>query len=286
MSGTALAAACRVRAASPAYRPRQPDREVLHQLVCDHFETLRARVADRREGQGLPAFVEREFREFVTCGSLAAGFARFRCRACGRDRLVAFSCKGRGFCPSCGGRRMTERAAQLVDRVFPRVPVRQWVLTLPPRLRYLLAFDHASCRAVTAAFLSVVFAWLRRRARRHCVRQGRAGAAVILQRFGAALNLNVHVHALVLDGVFVSDGAEGVRFESLDREGAGDEAEIVAALVAAILPVVPGFVRAAMTPGGRVAAPTVFDDLYTYAWFVTFGLSAGLYVLLMRRRVS
>jgi hypothetical protein len=72
-----------------------------------------------RDGQGLPRFVEQEFRDFLTCGCLAAGFARFRCPTCRLNRLVPFSCKGRGFCPSCGGRRMTDRAAQLVDHVFP-----------------------------------------------------------------------------------------------------------------------------------------------------------------------
>ena len=175
MPGTALALIKGVRPASFAYRPRQPDQDVLHRLVRDHFETLRARAGGGREGEGLPAFVEREFREFLTCGCLAAGFARFRCRACGADRLVAFSCKGRGFCPSCGGRRMTERAADLVDHVFPEVPIRQWVLTLPMRLRYVLAFDHAACRAVTAAFLSAVFAWIRLRARRRGLRMAGPG---------------------------------------------------------------------------------------------------------------
>ena len=77
--------------------------------------------------------------------------------------VVAFSCKGRGFCPSCGGRRMSELAAQLVDRVIPRMPVRQWVLSVPFTLRYQLAFD---------ATLT-----------------------------GSALNLNLHLHSLVLDGV-------------------------------------------------------------------------------------
>ena len=55
------------------------------------------------------------------------------------------------------------------------------------------------------------------------------------------------------------------------------------ALAVAILPVVPGFVRAAMTPGGVVPNPSLFDHLYTYAWFVTFGLSAVIYLLLMGR---
>ena len=56
----------------------------------------------------------------------------------------------------------------------------------------------------------------------------------------------------------------------------------VLALGLAIAPVLPGFVRAATTPGGVVANPTIFDALYTYAWFVTFGLSFVLYLLLMR----
>ena len=58
----------------------------------------------------------------------------------------------------------------------------------------------------------------------------------------------------------------------------------VAALVLAVLPVVPGFLRAAVTPGGQVANPTFLDSLYTYAWFVTFGLSFVLYLLLAPRQ--
>ena len=46
---------------------------------------------------------------------------------------LAFSCKGRGVCPSCTTRRMVETAAQLSDHVFPRLPVRQWVLSVPKR---------------------------------------------------------------------------------------------------------------------------------------------------------
>jgi len=56
----------------------------------------------------------------------------------------------------------------------------------------------------------------------------------------------------------------------------------VAALVLAILPVVPGFIRAVSVPGGTVADPNVFDRVYSYAWFVTFALSFVLYLLFMR----
>ncbi len=66
--------------------------------------------------------------------------------------------------------------------------------------------------------------------------------------------------------------------------GHGTNWKAVAALVIAILPVAPGFIRAAMTPGGQVANPGLLDQLYTYAWFVTFALSFGLYLVLMRER--
>ena len=56
----------------------------------------------------------------------------------------------------------------------------------------------------------------------------------------------------------------------------------MAARVLAILPVAPGSVRAAMTPGGQVPNPGFLDGLYTYAWFVTFALSFVLYLAFMR----
>jgi hypothetical protein len=79
------------------YEPRRPAQSALYQIVRDHFETFRVRAACLRDGDGLPRFVEEEFRAFLRCGSLAGGFARFRCTSCGLDRLVAFSCKGRGY---------------------------------------------------------------------------------------------------------------------------------------------------------------------------------------------
>jgi NCS1 family nucleobase:cation symporter-1 len=60
----------------------------------------------------------------------------------------------------------------------------------------------------------------------------------------------------------------------------------MAALVLGILPVVPGFLRAAVTPGGQVADPNLLDTLYTYAWFVTFGLSFVLYLTFMQTRAE
>ena len=66
---------------------------------------------------------------FLGCGLLCRGFAHLRCADCDERRLVAFSCKGRGFCPSCAGRRMCQTALNLRDHVLPpEVPLRQWVV--------------------------------------------------------------------------------------------------------------------------------------------------------------
>ena len=197
--------------ASVDYAPRRAGESALYQIVRDYFETFRAQAATLRDGEGLPAFVEEEFRAFLRCGWLAGGFARFRCAGCGLDRLVAFSCKGRGFCPSCGGRRMSEHAAHLVDHVFPDVAVRQWVLSLPHRLRYQLAWRHDVCREVIGIFMHAVLRALRAAAERGGVEGGRGGGVAIVQRFGGALNLNIHVHALLLDGVF-APAPDGARF--------------------------------------------------------------------------
>ncbi len=148
-----------------------------------------------------------EFEAYLRCGILAHGFLRARCQDCGDSRLVAFSCKRRGFCGSCIGRRMCDTAAHLVDNVLPRVPVRQWVLTVPHGLRYAMAHDPALAGAVLRTFMGAVSWTLRRRARKLGHRGVlKTGAVTVIQRFDSALALNVHFHSLVLDGVYASIG--------------------------------------------------------------------------------
>ena len=106
------------------YERRRPEETILHHLVREHLETFLAQV-EARTGTGLREFVKDEFEAFLECGILAHGFVRVRCADCAHEKLVAFSCKRRGFCPSCGARRMAESAAALVDEIIPRVPVRQ-----------------------------------------------------------------------------------------------------------------------------------------------------------------
>ncbi len=187
------------------YAPRSPTTGVLYGVVRTHLADFLAVVEARTDG--LPPFVVHEFRKFLRCGVLAHGFARVRCGDCTFERLVPFSCKGRGFCPSCGGRRMAERAVHLVEHVLPPdVPVRQWVLSVPHRLRYRLAYDHRLCRTVLSVFVRALRTAYRRQARRQGLAGGETGMVTSVQRFGGAVNLHVHFHTLVLDGVFVRTG--------------------------------------------------------------------------------
>ena len=158
----------------------------------------------------MPSFVEREFRKFLACGLLCHGFVRVRCTACGDDRIVAFSCQRRGFCPSCCGRRMADTAAHLVDRVIPEVPTRQWVLTLPIPLRYRVAYDRGLCSDVLGVFIRTVLRSLRHRAKKLLgIIHGRSGSVTQIQRWGGAVNLNVHFHSIFLDGVYADPDNTG-----------------------------------------------------------------------------
>jgi ribosomal protein S27E len=94
------------------YTPRQAEESILYGVVAENLETFLARQEQRE--RTVPKFVEREFRSFLDYGIPAHGFLRVHCDECGWDRVVPFSCKGRGFCESCGARRMADTAAHLV----------------------------------------------------------------------------------------------------------------------------------------------------------------------------
>ena len=119
------------------YQRHQSENTLLYQLVKEHWPRFQNMLAE--QGRSLPGYVVREFEDFLKCGRLVHGFLRVRCESCHHEKLVAFSCKRRGFCPSCGARRMVDSAAHLVDEVLPKRPIRQWVLSVPFPLRYLFA---------------------------------------------------------------------------------------------------------------------------------------------------
>jgi ribosomal protein S27E len=110
----------------PGYARHKPEATLLYQLVERYYpEPVAVREA---AGRPLPKHVHEEFEAYLKCGRLEHGFLRVRCEDCHAEKRVAFSCKRRGFCPSCGARRMTDSAALLADEVLPAKPIRQWRL--------------------------------------------------------------------------------------------------------------------------------------------------------------
>jgi hypothetical protein len=210
--------------AAVTYEPRDPSRTVLYQVIAEHLETFLASLHHDPDAKGLPAYVEREFYEYLQCGILAHGFLRLGCDTCKKEVLLPFSCKRRGFCASCAGRRMAQTAARLVEGVMPWVPTRQWVVSVPIPLRYwtapsrdLTAQVHSIIRTTIAQFY--VNQAVKRGAKRQNVQPG---SVTFLQRFGGSLNANLHYHLVVIEGVFVDRTDQGLKPRFLKGEPPSD----------------------------------------------------------------
>ena len=214
---------------SPAYKPRDPQSTVLWNAVHDHWQEF---VADaNRNGRDIPTFIERAFEKYLGCGDLAKGFARVRCKACHRNQLVPFSCKVRGLCPSCDGRRMSEQAAHLVDNVFPEVAVRQFVLTVPYWLRYKMAWDHQLTGVVLGIFTRTIRAWYRKRARAVGAEDPRCAGVTLIQRFGDGVRLSPHFHTLFCEGAWSKPAPDWpAAFYSVAAPDDDDIAKLVATI--------------------------------------------------------
>ena len=193
------------------YRRHRPEQTALYRVIETNLTPFLEYPHER--DAALPRFVTDEFKDYLSCGRPEYGFIRVKCDGCRHEHLVAFSCKRRGFCPSCGARRMIETSAYLIDHVLPPVPIRQWVLVFPWPLRLLLS----TCPEAVTGVLAIVTRAIETALIRHAgktVGGARGGMVTLIQRFGSALNLNVHLHMLVLDGVYANERGK-LRFQPL-----------------------------------------------------------------------
>jgi ribosomal protein S27E len=182
------------------YVRHRPETTLLYQIIQEYWPEFQAELASH--GKELPVYVTKEFDEYLKCGRLEHGFLRVRCETCHHEKLVAFSCKRRGFCPSCGARRMADSAALLVDEILPYQRMRQWVLSVPFPLRFLFASNpKAMTRALGIAYRAIATHLAHKAGFAKPLAQ--TGAVTLIQRFGSALNLNIHFHMLFLDGVYI-----------------------------------------------------------------------------------
>ncbi len=178
------------------YRPRRAEASPLYRIVQDCLETYLAEAAP----DAWTFCAEEALRRFLECGVHRFGVVRFLCRGCGADQVVAFSCRRRLACPSCDAKRALIATTKATEELLPHVPWRQWVLVLPKRLRYFVdrnpALAGEVCRMLTSE-LSRYYSQVTDSP------VGAASAAIfVVQRFGSAVNLHVHLHGVISNGAF------------------------------------------------------------------------------------
>ena len=212
------------------YRRRQPEKSLLYQAIAQNIDGfIHARA---EEGRDLPPYVIKEFNEYLKCGRLECGFVRVRCSSCEDEFPVALSCKKRGFCPSCTGKRMVETSAHLVDNILPVAPYRQWIVTLPVPLRFWCATNRKLRSKVHRIIIKTIESYYKTAAESRGISDPQTGAVTFVQHFGSALNFNLHYHILFLDGVYSKDGKRF--YEITDLANANVE-QIIASIAGKII---------------------------------------------------
>jgi hypothetical protein len=209
------------------YRRRQPEDTLLYKTLAANVETF---IADREtEGRPVPERVAKELRDYLTCGILQYGFVLTFCPSCPYEAPVGFSCKGRGFCPSCFGKRMAEAVEHLVDHVLPHAAYRQWVLTFPFALRFWLAANNRLLSKVNKIATSEISKFYATKAKAEGVGAPLPGAITFIQRSGSALNAALHLHILALEGVYATPEVKGSapRLHALTGPSDDDVADVV-----------------------------------------------------------
>lgn len=97
---------------------------------------------------------------------------------------------------------MNDEADHIIKNVIPEITTRQWVLSFPYRIRYVLAHNQKLTNEFLKIFIKTIESYQRKRIRN---KNAKIGAITFIQRFGSALNLNVHFHTLMTDGVYIQN---------------------------------------------------------------------------------
>jgi len=194
-----------VVSAPSIYRPRRPQDSPLYRLVQDHFDTLVGVYEDQfqpRYGR-LRRAARRAVEKFLGCGILDQGFARVRCPRCRAEFLVAFSCKARTLCPSCHAKRLEIWSDWLEHELLYAVPHRQYVFTVPKRLRPFFLHDRKLLGQLSRVAYRTLRDFLRATFRESDLVPG---VVASIQTFGSLVNFHPHLHLVVTDGAFRPDG--------------------------------------------------------------------------------
>ena len=189
--------------AAPAavYRPRNPQSSDYYRCVEDHFETFIQVYEERFERLYgfFRSYIQKVIYRYLDCGNLHNGFARVRCKNCGHEYLLAFSCKRRHFCPSCHQKRVVEFGEWLCSEVLKKVPHRHFVFSIPKILRRYFHYDRKLLADLSRCAWESLKVFLQEAVPE---KNPVPGAIIAIQTFGDFLGFSPHCHILVTDGCF------------------------------------------------------------------------------------
>ena len=241
------------------YERHRPESTVLYQSVARAWPKIEIEYGANQ--QSISPHVTSEFERYKRCGILEHGFVRLYCKDCQAERVIGFSCKGRGFCPACGSRRALQKADRIEREVWPRVKARQWVLTFPHQVRaWLLRSAELFNEVISVVIDSISFFYEQHSALvlgKDQIYLPTAGSVSFVQFFGSSLVPNPHLHMMFLDAVFAS-GKDGVKFfehRGLSQESMFDVIEMIYLRLAKLF-AKKGYVDAS----GEVSLPEDFDS--------------------------
>ena len=180
------------------YRPRHPERTVLYRVLLHYFDRFLTEYEHRfeREYGFFRPIIKEVVERYLDCGNPRCGFARIRCPDCGDEHLLMFSCRTRGFCPSCHAKRLEEWGEWMREELLFDAPHRQVVFTIPGMLRIFFRYNRRllgslcrlALRSLTRYFEAVTGSELM------------PGVIAAIQTFGTKINFHPHLHFLITEG--------------------------------------------------------------------------------------
>ena len=189
---------------SGVYRPRHPERTVLYRVLFHYFDRFLTEYEERFEKEYgfFRPIIKEVVERYLDCGNPRCGFARIRCPDCGEERLLMFSCRTRGFCPSCHAKRLEEWGEWMREILLLDVPHRQVVFTIPRMLRLFFKYKRRLLGELCRAAVQALLKYFQAATGAELI----PGVVAVIQSFGRKINFHPHAHLLVTEGGADSEG--------------------------------------------------------------------------------
>jgi hypothetical protein len=180
------------------YRPRHPERTVLYRVLFHYFDRFLAEYESRFEKEYgfLRPIIKEVVERYLDCGNPRCGFARIRCPDCQAEHLPMFSCRTRGFCPSCHVRRLEEWGEWMHEELLLNISHRQIVFTIPRMLRIFFKYNRRLLGELCRCALRSLTRYFEVTAGNELM----PGVIAAIQTFGDRINPHPHLHFLVTEG--------------------------------------------------------------------------------------